>query len=247
MNPQKIGEFIKTLRIENNMSQTDLANTLNISRQSVSKWERGINIPDSSTLVLLSEIFKVTIDELLLGKKIKKKERESENISLTLSMLDDTKKKNRIIKRLTTTLVLLLIIFTCYLVYYFLSSYNSISVYSINSLTDDFYIEDGIFIKTDNEMYFLLGNILSTNHGKEKNIEGLKLFYKDGNNEKLIKYGTGRNIFIEDDNKNQNFDSNNINYILDNLYLRLYMKDEEILIKLKAEKKFANTKLIFKY
>lgn len=79
MNPQKIGEFIKTLRIENNMSQTDLANTLNISRQSVYKWERGINIPDSSTLVLLSEIFKVTIDELLLGKKIKKKERESEN------------------------------------------------------------------------------------------------------------------------------------------------------------------------
>ncbi len=245
MNPQKIGEFIKNLRTEKNMSQLDLANTLNISRQSVSKWERGINIPDASTLVILSEIFKVSIDELLLGKRISKKEIKSENKTLTLSLVDESKRKNKIIKRLKIVVAFLLIIISSYLGYYFLSSYNSISVYSVNCLSNDFYIEDGIFIKTDNEMYFLLGDILSTSQGNEKNIQGIKLFYKDGNTEKLIKYGSKRNMFIEDDNQNRNFDSKKINYILDNLYLRLYMKDKDILLKLEVEKKFANDKLFF--
>lgn len=56
---------LKELRTKNNYTQTDIANYLNISRQSVSKWESGITTPDLENLVLLAELYNVSIDELL--------------------------------------------------------------------------------------------------------------------------------------------------------------------------------------
>lgn len=50
MNQEKIGEFIKKLRQDNNLTQKDLANKYNVTYQAVSKWERGLNIPDISLL-----------------------------------------------------------------------------------------------------------------------------------------------------------------------------------------------------
>lgn len=74
MDQQKIGKFICNLRKEKNLSQNQLADMTPISRQAVSKWERGITIPDSSVLIKLSEIFTVSINEILAGEKIPKKE-----------------------------------------------------------------------------------------------------------------------------------------------------------------------------
>ena len=62
MNPEKISKFIYELRIEKKLSQYQLADMIPISRQAVSKWERAQTIPDSSTLIRLSEIFGVTIN-----------------------------------------------------------------------------------------------------------------------------------------------------------------------------------------
>ena len=71
MDQDKIGKFILQLRTERKLSQYQLADMVPISRQAVSKWERGESIPDSSTLVRLSDIFNVTINELLAGKRLK--------------------------------------------------------------------------------------------------------------------------------------------------------------------------------
>ena len=68
MNQEKIGEFIKKLRQDNNLTQKDLANKYNVTYQAVSKWERGLNIPDISLLKQMSEDFNVSIEELLSGK-----------------------------------------------------------------------------------------------------------------------------------------------------------------------------------
>ena len=57
MNQEKIGEFIKKLRQDNNLTQKDLANKYNVTYQAVSKWERGLNIPDISLLKQMSEDF----------------------------------------------------------------------------------------------------------------------------------------------------------------------------------------------
>ena len=60
-----MGEKIYTLRTQHNMSQGDLADKLNVSRQSISKWENNNSTPDLEKIVKLAEIFGVTLDELI--------------------------------------------------------------------------------------------------------------------------------------------------------------------------------------
>lgn len=61
------GERIYNLRISNNMSQGNLADRLGVSRQTVSKWENNICMPETDKLILLSEIFQVSTDYILKG------------------------------------------------------------------------------------------------------------------------------------------------------------------------------------
>ncbi len=64
-----LGEKIYELRTQNNLSQGDLANELNVSRQSISKWENGNSTPDLEKIVKLAEIFKVSLDELIKNEE----------------------------------------------------------------------------------------------------------------------------------------------------------------------------------
>ena len=64
-----LGQRIYKYRIEKKLSQTDLANALDVSRQSISKWETNGSVPELDKLVKLSELFGVTLDELVLDKK----------------------------------------------------------------------------------------------------------------------------------------------------------------------------------
>ena len=60
-----LGEKIAALRKQNNWSQEELAEKLQISRQSVSKWESGASIPDLDRIVKLSALFGVSTDYLI--------------------------------------------------------------------------------------------------------------------------------------------------------------------------------------
>ena len=61
----EISEKVLQLRKANNLTQEELAEKLNVSRQSVSKWESGQTIPELEKLIALSEVFQVTTDYLL--------------------------------------------------------------------------------------------------------------------------------------------------------------------------------------
>ncbi|WP_373193616.1 helix-turn-helix domain-containing protein [Enterococcus sp. RIT-PI-f] len=60
-----ISEKIKVLRIEKGWSQKKLAEMLNVSSQAISNWERGQSYPDISNIIQLSDLFDVTLDELI--------------------------------------------------------------------------------------------------------------------------------------------------------------------------------------
>ena len=62
-----LGTNISRLRAEHHLSQGDLAEALAVSRQSVSKWETDSSVPDLDKLVKLSQVFDVTLDELVTG------------------------------------------------------------------------------------------------------------------------------------------------------------------------------------
>lgn len=67
MNYNNVGKLILKLRKENKMTQKQLADEMNISDKTVSKWERGLGLPDVSLLRNLSEIFGINIERLLSG------------------------------------------------------------------------------------------------------------------------------------------------------------------------------------
>lgn len=64
-----LGERICKLRTERNLSQGDLAEALDVSRQSISKWETNSSVPELDKLVKLSELFEISLDELVRDKK----------------------------------------------------------------------------------------------------------------------------------------------------------------------------------
>lgn len=70
MDTKKFGAFLKELRKEQGYTQNQLAEKLSVSNKSVSRWERGINMPDMDILIELSDLYKVSIRELLSGERI---------------------------------------------------------------------------------------------------------------------------------------------------------------------------------
>ncbi len=80
-----LAEKIYELRTMQNLSQGDLADLLGVSRQSVSKWETGTSVPDLDKLIKLSEVFHVTLDELVLDRHTDTKQRAYEQTQKRIS------------------------------------------------------------------------------------------------------------------------------------------------------------------
>lgn len=70
MDQIKTGKFVASLRKEKGLTQVSLANCLGISDKTVSKWERGVGLPDVSLMLPLCEILEISVNELLTGEKL---------------------------------------------------------------------------------------------------------------------------------------------------------------------------------
>jgi len=97
MEINKVGKLIQTLRKQKKLTQQDLADKLGVSPKTISKWETGGGLPDISFLKRISEIFNITIEELLDGTLNNK-----ENINI--------KKKNKIIFIIPIIIIIMLLV-----------------------------------------------------------------------------------------------------------------------------------------
>ncbi|MGN4157023.1 helix-turn-helix domain-containing protein [Staphylococcus auricularis] len=77
----KLSENIRKYRKEMDFTQEGLAEQLNTTRQTISKWEQGTLEPDVQTLVKLSELFHVSLDQLITGKELQPKNDETVKVS----------------------------------------------------------------------------------------------------------------------------------------------------------------------
>lgn len=93
MNQEKIGKFIAECRKQNNMTQEQLAEKLNITAKAISKWETGRGMPDSSIMLNLCEELKISVNELLNGEKITTK---SFDKTIIESIYENEKKSKKI-------------------------------------------------------------------------------------------------------------------------------------------------------
>ena len=245
MDPEKIGKFICQLRKEKNLSQYQLAELIPISRQGVSKWERGVTTPDPQTLLQLSEMFDVSINELLKGERLQ--ENTIEDLEkTTLSILDQSNKKTKVIKRISiTSIIIIAALLLAFLSYYFINSYNKIEIYKIGNTSKNFNITDGIYIATSEKYYLKLGKITNK---IDAEIINAKLYYKKGNHK----------IILIDDNDVDNITimesygyaeiltRSDIKNLKDNLYLEIiYNEGQKDTIKLRYKRDYKNDSLFF--
>ncbi len=112
----KTGLLIKEQRTKMGLSQNMLAEKMHVSREAVSKWENGHNLPDASIMLQLAEVLNVTVDDLLVGEK-----KDNRPVNEVL------KRKNKLTWILIPVIVLAVM---CSLVFrtYYLSSNNSINI-----------------------------------------------------------------------------------------------------------------------
>lgn len=86
MEQKKVGQFLKTLRKEKNITQEVLAEALHVSGRTVSRWETGSNMPDISLLVELSEFYQVSIPEIIAGeRKSEKMNQETKDTAIKMA------------------------------------------------------------------------------------------------------------------------------------------------------------------
>ena len=199
MNHIKIGEFIKQKKKEKNLTQEELANKLHITNKSISKWENGRCMPDVSLIEPLCKELDITINDLLNGEIVDKKDYEQK---LELNLIESLKnnkeileKKNKVIGGLLFSIIFsLIVIVSLFLIqirqdindyshensnYYkeVISCYNDKErIDNISNIIQKYYIMDSFDRKNLNEELFnsyKLNNSLIYNNYQE--IDNVKI------------------------------------------------------------------------
>lgn len=234
MNNKRIGKFLKELRLKNNYSQTELSELIHVTRQAISNWENGKAAPDSEILIKLSELYNVSIDEILVG------ELSSESLrKFTLNLLDNNNKQRSKIKKLLLTLLLSFIIFVIgFLAYYFVSTYNSTQIYLLYGKSKNHVIHDGILIRTNQKIYIKMGEI------NKDDFDNVSLYYINEKKKKIVIY-KGENIdsLIMENYKYSDMFKKKLKYMKNNLYLDIQIKENKETMKIKVQDDFKSSVL----
>ena len=106
-----LSENLKSFRKSKGISQEELAVRLNVVRQTISKWEKGLTVPDADTLIRIAEILEVDVSELL-GAKVSSKESKDTvtNVAEQLSRINEQLAiKNRRSHRIWKTIAIVVV------------------------------------------------------------------------------------------------------------------------------------------
>ena len=97
MDQLKIGKFIAECRKQKGLTQMQLSEKLGITDKAISKWERGISMPDASIMLEVCGILGISVNELLSGEKINMENNDQKNEQLLLDMATELENKNKTI------------------------------------------------------------------------------------------------------------------------------------------------------
>lgn len=159
MDQKKVGLFLKTLRKEKNITQEVLAETLNVSSRTVSRWETGSNMPDISLLVELSEFYQVSIPEIINGeRKSEKMNQETKDIAIKMAEYS----KNELNTKKRKIISALLMIFGVFIIISALAIFpNESSWGSIYAIIGGAILTVGIYFRIKSVLVKRVSRILS--------------------------------------------------------------------------------------
>ena len=134
-----LSENIKNYRKAKGLSQEELATKLNVVRQTVSKWEKGLSVPDSEMLILLAEVFEVPVAELL-GETVSQEDAPTlQSLAAKLELLNEqfAKKAERSRKVWKTVFIVIGCISAIVLLFELISLLNYYFHINIPTMEDD--------------------------------------------------------------------------------------------------------------
>lgn len=242
MNQEKVGKFIIKLRKEKKWTQEDLAQGLLVDRTMISKWERGLYIPNVEYLLQLQKLFNVSINEILYGER-KNLDNNNQIDAVPINIMEQGRK--RLQKFLIAFSVIITLLLIAFFLYYFINNYNSIKVYRIYGDDQNFYINDGIMILSKEKSYIKIGSI--GKHSNEKIVK-TRLFFKYEDIERSIFVGGESDteiLLINRFNYNELFSYKDVKNILNGLFLEIITEEnKKYILNLTVYKDFANNNII---
>ena len=231
MNQQKIGDFLTDLRKQRKLTQQEVADKLFVSREAVSKWERGLCLPDYQSMLLLCKLYNISTNELFIGEFENEENRELLNEAPIKEMIN-LKNKNKVV--IHKFIFLIIILLLSFFIYYFVNNYKSIKVYVIAGQGNYFDISQGMLITSPSKTYLQLGEIINFENPDEE-ITSIILYYKHNNKKEII---------LEDNDIKQlhkHIENNkNIRKNINKLYVDIKTNNYSETIKLELELDFVN-------
>ncbi len=190
MDLEKIGHFIRTMRKEKNWSQEALADKLYCDRTKINRIENGRRNVKLDDLILLSEIFDLSLDEIIAGER--KDKNNKKRVEITFK--EYLKTQNTKIKRLRSVIIILVIllisIFSLFTIIYFFQNYKSIRVYKFSGSSENYEINDGLLILSKEKIYLKVNNIVPT-------VDEISVYSEQDNKQTLI-YSGNSDIILND-------------------------------------------------
>lgn len=114
MDMQKMGSFLKELRTEENLTQEQLGEKIGVTNKTVSRWETGKYMPPVQCLEILSDLYEVSINEIIAGERLEVdsfKDSAEENLKAALNKIE--KENEKFEKRMTAILIITTILAIC--------------------------------------------------------------------------------------------------------------------------------------
>ena len=176
----KIGKYIAFKRKEQGLTQKQLAEKLNMSDKSVSKWERGICLPDVSVYLELCKILDISINEFLAGEDIPKETIEQKAEENIIQITKDNKNKQKYLKKIIRLLIVMLVVFIFI---------TSIFIYKKLTQPQNYiepYLEKSTEMQTANMLSNHPGDILLFHYNSKKYFDSLTMY--------LTQYQKGKKI-----------------------------------------------------
>ena len=202
MDTSKFSKFIKELRLERGLSQEQLAEKLFVHRTTVNKWENEDIIPLNDKLISIANFFDVSIDELLNGKR---NERNIDTTPTNNTLVTLIRSKSRSKKVIIFLVGGLLIVLVAFLLYYFVSTYNSVKVYMIYGENDSIRTRDGLLVMNKEKVYFRPGNFYD-NKDNLISVDIIRLYYYDDNDNEVILFtGSSHELLMELEQSQETF------------------------------------------
>lgn len=201
----KIGKYIAGKRKKLGLTQKQLAEKLNMSDKSVSKWERGICLPDVTVYLELCRILGISINEFLAGEDIVEGNVEQKAEENLIQMSKDNKKKQKDLKKIITLLLCVLIVFMS------LSFFLFKEVNKSQNYVEPF-LEESTEMKTVEILSEHHGDIMLFHYDTNKKFDSISMYLTEYNKNKKIASREICKFYI---NPSQGTDKGNIALTLD--------------------------------